>query len=108
MSALNHLHNNLRIMHRDIKINNILFSDDSNKNQIKLIDFGFATSFTPGGPNETEQLGTPCSIPPEMIKGKYNEKCDIWSLGILMMEMVTLKKPFDDTSIDNVFNKILN
>ena len=74
-------------MHRDLKPQNILVSNAKNV-EIKLTDFGFATFF-----DEDEKLdlplGTPYYLSPEIVKEeKYDQKCDIWSAGVIMYEML--------------------
>ena len=71
----------LKIVHRDLKLANILLNKDL---VVKLGDFGFAKHF------ESDNLlqsycGTPLTMAPEILKReKYNEKCDIWSLGVIL------------------------
>jgi len=74
--------------------------DDEGK--IKVIDFGTAMAFDPEkGMNNV--LGTPYYIAPEILKNcKYNEKCDMWSIGVIMYVMLTGRPPFygkDDREI---------
>ena len=90
LSALVYLHNK-QIAHKDIKPENILMLND-NSNIVKLIDFGIklislkikgTATFVEEGKFLKEKIGTPYYIAPEVIKKKYNEKCDIWSSGKL-------------------------
>ena len=73
--------NKLRIVHRDLKLANILLNSDC---EIKLADFGFARFF------EEEILlqsycGTPITMAPEILKRlKYTDKCDVWSFGVIL------------------------
>jgi len=51
--------------------------------------------------------GTPYFMPPEVILGRpYDNKADVWALGVILYELVTFKKPFDDESIPQLFEKI--
>ena len=86
--AINYLHG-IGIVHRDLKGENILW-DGKN---IKILDFGCSSNFKD---NEklTEKIGTPLYVSPEVIEGYYNEKCDIWSIGILFYILLVEKKPF--------------
>lgn len=76
------------ILHWDLKPENILLQD----NNIKIIDFGWSNQI-----NDIRNTfcGTPEYLSPEMIKGTtHNEKLDIWTLGILLYEMISEKPPF--------------
>ena len=85
MSGLNYMHQR-NIMHRDLKPENLILKTKKNKQDVKLIDFGLADYI-----NNKEQLfrrcGTPGFVAPEIISLKqgetYNEKCDIFSSGVI-------------------------
>lgn len=77
-----------KILHRDIKPENILISGD----KIKIIDFGWSNQ---NDDFRNTYCGTPDYLSPEMIMGTgHNEKLDIWTLGILMYELLNGKPPF--------------
>ncbi|EAY05415.1 CAMK family protein kinase [Trichomonas vaginalis G3] len=91
MLAIDYLHNDLNIAHRDIKAENILFDNHSN---VRLIDFGLSQI-----PKEdtamTTLCGSPAYAPPEMIIGStYNKTADIWSCGIVLYSMIFRRLPF--------------
>lgn len=80
LSGLNHIHN-LGIIHRDIKMDNIMLEDIYDHKSIKIIDFGFS-AFKENLSYLCEKCGTIGYFAPEIINGKhYNEKCDIYSLA---------------------------
>tara|TARA_B100001093_G_C26769695_1_gene989534 strand:- start:469 stop:1599 length:1131 start_codon:yes stop_codon:yes gene_type:complete len=90
------------ILHRDIKPQNILITD----NTIKISDFGFAKTFEK---NEliTTVCGSPLYMAPEIIQNKqYNHKSDIWSLGVIIFELFTKKHPYYTTSKKNLIKNI--
>ncbi len=96
------------IVHRDLKPENILiegFNQNSHLN-IKVIDFGTAKSFEKT--ELTSQAGSAYYIAPEVIMKKYNQKCDIWSIGVIMYVLIAREPPFKGVSVDEVFMKILN
>jgi len=96
------LHEN-KIMHRDIKSDNILVNLDSQKEISKLVitDFDTATRV-----NKTELpntvVGTPSYTAPEVYKvktmGPYDYRADVWSFGMVLYELMTLRRPYDDVS----------
>lgn len=90
--AIQYLHAN-NICHRDIKPENIMFVNGPPgvaDGRIKIIDFGTASKFHQHMMfNET--YGSPNYIAPEVINSYYREKCDVWSLGIIMYLLLTLK-----------------
>lgn len=53
--------------------------------------------------------GTPYFMSPEVCQGKpYDSKADVWAVGVILYELITMKKPFDSDSISGVFEKIVN
>eukprot|EP00759_Apiculatamorpha_spiralis_P036386 PhF_6_TR36539/c0_g1_i1/m.53886 len=105
LKALIYIHD-LGIIHRDIKAANILLSN----NCIKLADFGSATQLKNGVATGTK--GSVRWMAPEVMRGKepYTQACDIWSVGCLMLELVTRQQPFTHISKSQagVFTHIAN
>ena len=93
ISAVNYLHTrNPPIIHRDIKPENILLDSEG---ICKLADFGWS-NFEEGNKQRETYCGTPEYLAPEMInKSGHDESIDIWSLGVLLFEMLTGKTPFN-------------
>ena len=100
LKALSFIHSK-NIIHRDIKPENILFSDKRNIFSLKLIDFGLATF----SEQEKKIVGTPMYMSPEMIDGNGTYVSDIWSVGVVVYQMITGKLPFDGGEGDD--NQIL-
>jgi serine/threonine-protein kinase len=109
LRALAYIHAN-GVVHRDLKPENILVDDNDN---IKLIDFGIAgdsSSRRLTYANFTTALGTPDYISPEQVKGKRGDgRTDIYSMGVILYEMLTGKLPFHGpTPLAAMNDRLLN
>jgi serine/threonine protein kinase len=93
LEAINYCHQT-RICHRDIKPENILINEND---EIKIIDLGFAAIVRENEKSLSEFKGTEKYMAPEIIKRqRYNEKCDIWSIGVVFYVMLSFSFPFED------------
>lgn len=94
-----------KILHRDLKTQNIFLTS---KGEIKIGDFGIARVLQSTYDYAQTAIGTPYYLSPEICQEKpYNQKSDIWSLGCILYEIVTLKHAFDATSMKALVFKIL-
>lgn len=87
------------------KYNKLKKENSNNLFDVKIIDFG--TSLIKNTDFLKEKTGTAYYIAPEVIKNKYDEKCDIWSLGVIMYILLSGEPPFSDENDDVIFKKIL-
>ena len=108
LSAVYYLHSN-RIVHRDLKPENIMLTQKpKNGNyQIKLIDFGTAKIFKPGK-KMNKFIGTSYYIAPEVLKERYDEKCDVWSCGVILFILLCGYPPFNGNTNVDIFHAIQN
>ncbi len=97
LSAVTHMHSR-GICHRDIKLQNILMEDMSRDAQIKLIDYGFGTRFIGATPLRTK-CGTPYTTAPEVFRESYDERCDVWSAGVVAYIIICGRRPFESLVI---------
>ena len=94
LSAINYCHK-MNILHRDLKPENILISgrNENNFPQIKICDFGASKIFEKGKINK-RVIGSSYYIAPEVLQKSYNEKCDLWSCGVILYIMLVGQPPF--------------
>lgn len=102
LGAMYYLHSH-NFVHRDIKPENFLLQNERSDSDIKVIDFGLAKRFEPGaGQAMKTKAGTPYYVSPQVLTGAYDEKCDIWSCGVIAYILLCGYPPFygdNDTAI---------
>jgi len=106
VSAVEYLHN-MGVAHRDLKPENVLIHGNEETEQIKLADFGFAKHF------KDEQmktaLGSPAYAAPELFTEEfYNERVDVWSLGVILYLLLCGQPPFYGETIRELTNRIVD
>lgn len=95
---------NKNILHRDIKTQNIFITENG---ICKLGDFGISRKLNNSDAKAMTSCGTPYFMPPEVCLGKpYDGKADVWAIGVVLYELIMLKKPFRGELVQNVLHKI--
>ena len=110
-SGLVYLHEK-KILHRDLKLENLMVSEiekdvvtEEEYFWIKIIDFGTAKIFEKNRA-ENAVIGSSYYIAPEVLKQRYNEKCDTWSVGVILYMTLVGTAPFDGKTDDDIIRKI--
>jgi len=98
------------ICHRDLKPENLLLANKKDDSEIKVIDFGLSNIFmdkeTGTETLMTTKVGTAYYVSPEVLKGKYDEKCDIWSAGVILYILICGDPPFNGSNDSEIYKKI--
>jgi serine/threonine protein kinase len=107
VSAVSYMHTN-SLVHRDLKLENILIKENiGGMDEIKIIDFGFATNCA-SGHKLSLFCGTPCYMDPDLVKQKKysGQGVDVWALGVILFLLVTGGVPFWGDNETELFKRI--
>ena len=105
-TAISHCHS-IGIVHRDLKPENILYESKADFSDIKIIDFGLSRKFMTDD-HLHSVVGSPYYVAPEVLKGDYSHKCDIWGIGVLTYFLLSGHPPFVSNNRKDIFEKIKN
>lgn len=101
LGGVNYLHKH-NIVHRDLKPENILFDGEL----LKIVDFGTSKMYDTAKKMK-KCHGTPYYIAPEVLNGSYTEKCDVWSLGVILYILLSGYPPFNGPTDDDILSAVL-
>ena len=105
VSAVQYMHSK-GIVHRDLKPENIVFENNKEDCNLKIIDFGTCKHFS-SNIRSRERVGSPYYIAPEVISSNYDERCDIWSLGVILYVMISGMPPFNGANENEMLLNIM-
>jgi len=108
LACVNYCHKQ-GVVHRDLKPDNILLEANLDPSTMKVTDFGASFKNTKKFWNfkMTDYIGTVDYMAPEVIIGEYNEKCDIWSIGVIAYMLLTGQPPFFGRDDKAIISKVL-
>ncbi len=92
-------------MHRDLKPENVLIDKELN-NTLKIIDFGTSVQFDKNKEVLKATHGTSYYIAPEVLQKKYDDRCDVWSIGVIMYILLSGKPPFDGDNDEEITEQV--
>ena len=102
--------NENNIVHRDIKLNNILvkyLNEEKTKFKVLLSDYGVSNQLGSIAKKYRTHAGTQIIMAPEILNGEeYNNKCDLWSLGVIIYQLYTKKLPYNGYLDNEILKKI--
>jgi serine/threonine protein kinase len=105
MSSVKYLHS-LGIVHRDLKLENFLFEGSSSNSSLILIDFGLSKHYD-SIERMRQRVGSCYYTAPEVLSGDYDERCDIWSLGVICYMLLSGTPPFFGKTPEEIHNSTL-
>lgn len=94
------------IVHRDLKPENFLFLNKDYNAPLKIIDFGLAARVNSEGTSLNTRAGTPYYVAPEVLQGKYDKQCDMWSLGVILYILLCGYPPFHGNNDSIILRKV--
>ena len=93
-------------MHGDLKPENVLLARSNDFSALRLIDFGLSRTFEPKQRLRT-RVGTVYYTAPEVWAEDYDEKCDLWSLGVIMYVLICSYPPFDGDNDHEILKSVM-
>lgn len=105
LRAVHYLHS-IGIVHRDLKLENFMFEEKSSASTLILIDFGLSRRFEVGE-KMNQRVGSCYYTAPEILKGEYDYRCDVWSLGVLCYMILSGSPPFFGKTVEDVYSATL-
>ena len=108
LEALRSMHES-GLVHRDLKLENVLLPSAENHTKIKIADFGLAASWTQGERKMQQRCGTPAFVAPEILPSdcEYDNKVDVWSAGVILYVLLSGFPPFWGDDLAHLMSSIM-
>ena len=109
LSAIAYMHSS-KVVHRDIKCENVMFESGNSDSEVKVIDFGLSKRYIKASKNYLMhcKVGTAYTMSPQVIQGEYSSKADTWSAGVVAFTLLSSTRPFDGETNQEIASKIIN
>lgn len=104
LSGINYMHKQ-NVVHRDLKPENLLLESKIPNSNIKIIDFGLST-YCDVDSKMKDKIGTAYYIAPDVLRGVYDSKCDIWSIGVILYILLCGFPPFNGANEGEIIKKV--
>ncbi|CAG9334190.1 unnamed protein product [Blepharisma stoltei] len=104
LSAISYCHEH-SVIHRDLKPENVLLEEKNGSLSLKVADFGSSCLLDPQR-KMTGCFGSAFYIAPEVLDGEYDEKCDLWSCGVIMFVLLTGRPPYRGKNVAEILAQI--
>lgn len=106
VSAVAYLHSK-KIIHRDLKLENVIFLSNDQNSCLKIVEFGSCKHFEKNL-RVLERVGNPYFMSPEVIIGNFDNKCDVWSIGVMIYVLLSGSQPFVGTTENEIMQSVLS
>ena len=109
LEALKNMHES-GVVHRDLKLENVLLPSAEHNTKIKIADFGMAASWSSSRPKMRKRCGTPAFVAPEVLPEdcEYDNKVDVWSAGVILYMLLSGCPPFWGRDIPHLLASIMD
>eukprot|EP00873_Tetraselmis_striata_P034222 jgi/Tetstr1/454486/TSEL_041386.t1 len=115
LEAVQYMHTQ-SVVHRDLKLENLVLQDEGDLSSVMIVDFGFAcrAQSEARSPRMALCCGSPAFVAPDVVRaarvegGYYGKECDVWSLGVILFVLLSGYFPFDGLTVHDILKRVLS